>query len=283
MQFTYGTQLMQLHMVPAQDPVAAPVHPSYLCYTFCNASTSTRFAMKKHKRKTLQQESLPQQQQQQPQQQQQLPLQQPPALQLQQEQQQQQAQADCEVVVQPLTQQQEQKQRKQRCRTAILYHQTSPEIARAILATGQMKPGSKGYGGAGIYFAAAPEITATKATKKGVILECEVDLGKVKEICCSGDWSSRVWHWLYDYDSIKITSISDGTEWVVFDSSRIKAVRLWRPGVSAEQVALLLLLLAGNAAAVLQCALLAVAQVLQQMHGRMPGCGRPSLRSLGKC
>jgi hypothetical protein len=161
-----------------------------------------------------------------------------------------------------------------------------------------MKPGSKGYGGAGIYFAAAPEITTAKATKKGVILECEVDLGKVKDINCSGDWSSRIWHWLYDYDSIKITSISDGTEWVVFDSSRVKAVRLWRPGVGVEQL-VLLLVLAGHAAAVLQCALLAVAQVLQQMHSAgvcirmeeacsshtemVPGCSRPSLRSLGKC
>jgi hypothetical protein len=164
-----------------------------------------------------------------------------------------------------------------------------------------MKPGSKGYGGAGIYFAAAPEITTAKATKKGVILECEVDLGKVKDINCSGDWSKKIWHWLYDYDSIKITSISDGTEWVVFDSSRVKAVRLWRPGVGVEQL-VLLLVLAGHAAAVLQCALVAVAQVLQQtqqMHSagvwsrveeacsshleKVPGCGGPSLRSIGKC
>jgi hypothetical protein len=187
--------------------------------------------------------------------------------------------------------------------TVVLYHQTSPEIARAILSTGQMKPGSKGYGGAGIYFAAAPEITTAKATKKGVILECEVDLGKVKDINCSGDWSGRLWHWLYDYDSIKITSISDGVEWVVFDSSRVRAVRLWRPGVGVDKLALLLVL-AGNAASVLQCALLAVAQVLQvlqQMLGAtvldrvdeacgnhaaaesLPSCGRPSLRSLGKC
>ncbi|KAF6253449.1 hypothetical protein COO60DRAFT_418890 [Scenedesmus sp. NREL 46B-D3] len=142
-----------------------------------------------------------------------------------------------------------------------------------------MKPGLKGYGGAGIYFAAAPATTTAKATKKGVILECEVDLGKVKVISCSGDWSSRIWHWLYDYDSIKITSISDGTEWVVFDSSRVKAVRLWTPGVTAQQLALLLLL-AGNAAAVLQCALLAVAQVLQQMIGMVPGGGRRNLQEV---
>lgn len=230
--------------------------------------------MKKQKKKALQQTQR---------QQQQLQQQQPLAEQLQ-----QQWQADAVAVIESIDLQQQPNkhhQQQQRCSTAILYHQTSPEIARAILATGQMKPGSKGYGGAGIYFAAAPEITATKATKKGVILECEVDLGKVKEIRSAGDWSSRVWHWLYDYDSIKITSISDGAEWVVFDSSRVKAVRLWRPGASVQQLALLLLL-AGNAAAVLQCALLAVTHVLQQMHGSLPGCtssSRPSLRSLGKC
>lgn len=159
-----------------------------------------------------------------------------------------------------------------------LYHQTSPEVARAILSTGQMKPGQKGYGGGGIYFAAAPEITSYKATKKGVVLECEVVLGKVKEINSEGNWSSKLWQWLYEYDSIKITSIDDGVEWVVFDSRRVKSIRLWYPGVEAE--AALLLLLAGNAASLMQSVLLLAMHSLQQLCAVGSGSSRSSTRSL---
>lgn len=125
-----------------------------------------------------------------------------------------------------------------------------------------MKPGVTGYGGAGIYF--APEIGATccKATKKGVILQCQVDLGRVREIRQQGDWSSRFWRRLYGYDSIKITGLDDGVEHVIFEPARVKHVQLWRPGVEAAEMAAAVL--AQHCTWLVESALLTV---LQALHG----------------
>ena len=57
-----------------------------------------------------------------------------------------------------------------------LYHQTDLPTAKIIL---EMKPGSRGLAGGGIYFATTPELTGHKAHKKGVILEVTVDLGRI--------------------------------------------------------------------------------------------------------
>lgn len=40
----------------------------------------------------------------------------------------------------------------------VCYHQTSPENAQAILQSGRMKRGPKGFGGRGIYFAEDPQV-----------------------------------------------------------------------------------------------------------------------------
>ena len=46
-----------------------------------------------------------------------------------------------------------------------LYHQTDHPTARIILETQEMKPGSRGRAGGGIYFATTPELTGHKAHK----------------------------------------------------------------------------------------------------------------------
>jgi hypothetical protein len=108
--------------------------------------------------------------------------------------------------------------------TLILYHQTSHENARKILRDKAMKPGSDAsYAGSGIYFATTPRATNRKARCTGVILSCKVHLGRVKEICASGDWSPEFWQMWYGYDSIKITSLN-GVEYVVFDPKRVKTI-----------------------------------------------------------
>lgn len=146
--------------------------------------------------------------------------------------------------------------------TVTLYHQTSPENAQKILSTGIFKPGTTGYGGAGIYF--APEVGATccKATKKGVILECQVEVGRIREITRQGDWSGRFWRRLYCYDSIMITNLDDGVEYVVFDAARVKEVRLWRPGVEAAEMAAAVL--AQHCAWFIQCVVFNALQSLRE-------------------
>ncbi|KAG2432917.1 hypothetical protein HXX76_008647 [Chlamydomonas incerta] len=111
--------------------------------------------------------------------------------------------------------------------TAILYHQTSPECARKILAPGgHMKPGNNGYAGGGIYFAERPGDTYHKARNTGVVLSCKVDLGRVFVVSMPGPWDSVIGRGWSTHDSVKITSLN-GVEYVVFDHRRVKSVRVW--------------------------------------------------------
>jgi hypothetical protein len=89
-----------------------------------------------------------------------------------------------------------------------------------------MQQGSpSAYAGSGIYFATTPGATDWKASKKGVILSCKVELGRVRVIDAPGNWSPGLWRLLYGYDSIKIASLY-GIEYVVFDPNRVKNIRI---------------------------------------------------------
>jgi hypothetical protein len=68
-----------------------------------------------------------------------------------------------------------------------------------------------------------PEATYWEARNKGVILSCNVDLGRVREIKLPGNWRGLLWRLLYGYGSIKITSL-DGIEYVVFDPKRVNSI-----------------------------------------------------------
>lgn len=103
-----------------------------------------------------------------------------------------------------------------------LYHQTTEASARKILAAQRMYRGAKDcYGGSGIYFAETPEATHRKARHTGVILSARVRLGRIKEIQASD--TSMTWTKLHreGFDSIKITSLASGTEYVVYNWAQV--------------------------------------------------------------
>lgn len=107
-----------------------------------------------------------------------------------------------------------------------LYHQTSPDSARAILNSGEMKRGSSGLAGGGIYFATSPAHTDHKALAKGVILECEVRLGAVHTTQSSGD-SSLSFRKLLNMDAPRDSVLiprKNGVEFVVYNTDQVRVI-----------------------------------------------------------
>lgn len=104
-----------------------------------------------------------------------------------------------------------------------LFHQTDEETAGIILSTQQMKPGSKGLAGGGIYFATAEELTGHKARSHGVILRAYVHLGKIKTLDANGDTKmTRDKLHRNGYDSVCIArQVSSGHEYVVYDPAQV--------------------------------------------------------------
>lgn len=108
------------------------------------------------------------------------------------------------------------------------YHQTSPELAQLILKNG-FRPGHEGWCGGGIYFAATPQATYTKAigpeSHKGFIIEAQVDLGRdlhLPKKCDTSMTGSKLQS--KGYDSITFNP-GDGTEYVVYSKSRVKSMK----------------------------------------------------------
>lgn len=106
---------------------------------------------------------------------------------------------------------------------ARLFHQTDSETAEIILRTQEMKPGTSGLAGGGIYFATSKELTHHKATRKGVILEATVRLGKIKTLDADGDRGmthSKLQR--MGFDSVCLArQVSSGHEYVVYDSKQV--------------------------------------------------------------
>lgn len=110
----------------------------------------------------------------------------------------------------------------------ILYHQTSPQAASAIMASQRMLRGSEGLAGGGIYFAESPRETFGKAHEHGVILSCKVLLGRVRTIPSSGDRYVNFGSLLESgYDSVLIPR-PGGTEYVVYNSDQVPSIRVCR-------------------------------------------------------
>jgi hypothetical protein len=124
-----------------------------------------------------------------------------------------------------------------------VYHQTSPEICKAIMAS-NFRVGKGGLCGAAVYFALSPEVTKTKAitanSHGGCMIEAKVDIGKAgryywqgspqwvdgpdgrqKENYCGGwnDMTAEKCH-AAGYDSI-IMRQGDGDEVIIFEPERI--------------------------------------------------------------
>jgi len=103
----------------------------------------------------------------------------------------------------------------------ILYHQTAPNFADVIIKSKQMKRGSTGMAGGGIYFACSPQETEKKAHSKGVILKCLVKLGNTKTIHVNGDNTINFLGLLtQSYDSVLIPR-PGGIEYVVYNYDQV--------------------------------------------------------------
>ena len=107
-----------------------------------------------------------------------------------------------------------------------LYHQTDKKTADIILKTQQMKPGSGGLAGGGIYFATTPELTGHKAHRHGVILEATVALGKILTLDAAGDPTMTLQKLKSkEYDSVCIArAVSSGQEYVVYDPKQVLSI-----------------------------------------------------------
>jgi len=121
-------------------------------------------------------------------------------------------------------------------KTLTLYHQTSPEACKGILANG-FRLGHGGWCGDAIYFALSPQATKTKAITPhsgiGCMLEAVVDVGhKQKFECCRlcGGQKDEHVYWTEKglkakgYDSIEINP-GDGPEIVIYNNNRIVSIK----------------------------------------------------------
>lgn len=105
----------------------------------------------------------------------------------------------------------------------MLYHQTDAATARIILQRQEMKPGTKGLAGGGIYFATTAASTSHKAVKQGIILQAYVSLGKILTLEADGDklMTPEKLNGMH-YDSVCIArKVSSGHEYVVYDPKRV--------------------------------------------------------------
>ncbi|KAA6388880.1 MAG: putative Aurora kinase [Streblomastix strix] len=128
-------------------------------------------------------------------------------------------------------QQQQQQQNKRNKTENIIagYHQTSAQAARSIMQTG-FRPGNRGIAVGGIYFALNRADTERKAHQKGVILECQVDVGSCKimkqmEPQLTGDELKR-----QGFDSVFFPANYMNTnlnfpEYVIYDPARVKHIQ----------------------------------------------------------
>jgi hypothetical protein len=105
----------------------------------------------------------------------------------------------------------------------LLYHCTSRANADSIQRNG-FRCGSSGLAGGGIYFAETAADASRKAHNNGVVLECEVDVGRVRSLDHNGD-SSMTLRRLNDlgYDSVEIPR--QGKEFCIYEPRRAKVVR----------------------------------------------------------
>ena len=100
------------------------------------------------------------------------------------------------------------------------------------MKTQQMKPGSGGLAGAGIYFATTPELTGHKARRRGVILEAMVDLGKIHTLDKNGDPNMTLQKLQslnpnpgQGFTSVCIArDVSSGHEYVVYDPKQVVTI-----------------------------------------------------------
>lgn len=109
-----------------------------------------------------------------------------------------------------------------------LYHQTSPQAAEAILASGRMRRGDAGLAGSGIYFAESPSETQQKAHQHGVVLQATVRLGRMKDVRSADSSATFASLQQEGFDSVRILGRPSGTEYVVYNYDQVTDIRRQR-------------------------------------------------------
>jgi hypothetical protein len=105
-----------------------------------------------------------------------------------------------------------------------LYHQTDESSARAIISSQTMIPGTSGRAGGAIYFSSTPIETIGPARRRGVILQCEVLLGNIKDIGTDRDGSMNYQTLKSQgYDSLKRRDQT--TSFVVYNTNQIRRIQ----------------------------------------------------------
>jgi len=103
-----------------------------------------------------------------------------------------------------------------------LYHCTSREHADSIKRYG-FRCGSGGLAGGGIYFAESAGDASRKAHNKGVVLECEVNLGKTWSLDFNGDSNMTLSRLnSMGYDSVLIPR--NGIEYCIYEPHRVSVI-----------------------------------------------------------
>lgn len=105
-----------------------------------------------------------------------------------------------------------------------------------------MYPGNiNGAAGGGIYFADNPKATDDKTEHEGPILKCYVYIGvqctmtyQQSTSSLKGQNATYIWQWMHqdgrNCDSILVTGFSSGYEYVVYQSSQVTDISLYKPG-----------------------------------------------------
>jgi hypothetical protein len=122
--------------------------------------------------------------------------------------------------------------------TMTLYHQTTVEFGKSILATG-FRRGEPGLAGSGIYFAEAASDTAHKAHNHGFMVVARVQLGRTLHLQSGSGESSMSGEklLLQGYDSLTIPR--RGREWVIYFPDQVvhtSGFRCTRDGTALEEV-----------------------------------------------
>lgn len=105
-----------------------------------------------------------------------------------------------------------------------LFHCTSAENAASIARNG-FRCGSSGLAGGGIYLAETEEDAKRKAHQHGVVIKCEVDLGKVHKLGFDGDESLCLSR-LKRMGCNSVSIARKGTEYCVYEPQRVAVVEV---------------------------------------------------------
>ncbi len=116
-----------------------------------------------------------------------------------------------------------------------LYHQTTPQAGKSILATG-FHPGQSGICGGAIYFTGSPKDTDAKTVGgRGFIIEAVVDMGRMKEMdaWCDPSMTGEKLKAM-GYDSMTLDRghvrecilVAHCREYIIYDASQIKSIKV---------------------------------------------------------